>query len=872
MVTLEELNVLRQKNDWDALAQQARLQLQTQPNTDYALRALVQALEKTNQKTAEYEDALIRLLHVKDRLLETARKLAAYYQETNQSHEAIRNYQTALTLAVDERQYKVVDDLWMELIDLSPETLPFYLQIADKLHDQKQSQKSVTLLNTLLPILEEKGDHKNRLVIYKHLMKYTPEDESLRQAIATVCKDYFGDSPDLERVLEHTGILQTRPIQEAFADLETLVLFLPDRFVQHPDWGIGRVKDLDMLMGRVKINFQRKRNHTMGLELARKALGQLDPEDFRVLSVIDKPRLETMKNENPVELIKIVLNSLNRTMTSKQLKEALAPAVMADRHWSNWWSNTSSLLRKDPYISITGGSLKTVVLRDEPASEEDDLLTRFDETKSAAIKVEQIYEYLRTTRKSDLNRTIISHFSEHLGLIVNRRRNPVERIEIWYVNEELKGYLESVQSLPEDILDRTFEDIEKSIQYLQRLRYKTHQQRYAIHMREKKPEQWVDAFRTLLTEPNVNIRNEIADALRQEDHEAVLMEVVDSSLNTYREVPHTFIWLADKSLSGTETWFDGKISKPVLIDRLLLLIDFLTSQAKRRDRDESVWLRKVASDAREIIRRDNYKIFKQSLEESDESIAESIYRRAQANEGIDGRASMDLTTIVRARHPNIFQVATEEESLVPEGVLCLPVTLSVKKALLKRLIEIDLPAVVEEIDVARQHGDLRENAEYHAAKDKQRLLASQTGELQEQLQTAQAIELSSVDTSHIGFGVRFTLKSVGADDQESYIMLGPWESDPDNNILSYQAPFARMFMGQQAGEEVEVEMPTHTGRYIVVSIDPIPQEIIATITSRIAPESDYTPNLDTESDDEPDSQTVGASESERSSSEEEHAS
>jgi len=142
-----------------------------------------------------------------------------------------------------------------------------------------------------------------------------------------------------------------------------------------------------------------------------------------------------------------------------------------------------------------------------------------------------------------------------------------------------------------------------------------------------------------------------------------------------------------------------------------------------------------------------------------------------------------------------------------------------------------LPEVVREIETARGHGDLKENAEYHAAKDKQKLLASQVAELQEALHTAQVVNLEEVDPDRIGFGTVFRIAPFGSNAEEEYIMLGPWESNPDRNILSFQAPFARVFMGKTVGENVEIELPMHTGRYAVLAIDPLTEERLSSLAS-----------------------------------------
>ena len=664
-------------------------------------------------------------------------------------------------------------------------------------------------------------------------MEYTPRDESLRERFIDILGNLYSEASHFPEILEFSDIKKNRKLEEALEEIDTFTQFMPDSFVLHSDWGIGRVTDLNMLRKKVTINFQRKRNHQMDISLAKNIVTRLEPGDFRISLVTNKEELKRLATEKPVQLIRVVLKSYGGTLSAKDIKEKLSPTIIAEKEWTNWWSKTNSELRRDPYVSVSSGSAKTYSLKEQATSDEDQLLIRFDEAKFPRDKVDMIYEYLRTTKRGDIHEAVIKQFSKRIHAITPKRQSQVEQIELWYTNEDLKEYIPSLESLPIELIDKTLEDPQKSIGILKRLRIRNHELRYIERFQQIHPEGWVEAFKQKLLEEDIQARDEIAEYLIRADHLEIVISTADTALSDYRKYPQPFIWLARKTLLGECDWLEGKTLKSSIIERLLVLTDYLTSQAKRRDKDEAAWLRKVAADAREIIRRNHYALVKKHIQDADESLAQSIYRRAQTNEGLDARTSADLTTIIRARFPSLFAHAKVEESLLPEGLYCLKESYTIKQALLKRLVEIELPTVVKEIETARGLGDLRENAEYHAAKDKQKLLASQTAELQDMLQKARAIDLSEVNTEQIAFGTKFFIKPVGSEAQEGYMMLGPWESDPDNGILSYQAPFAACFMAKKTGEIINVDLPRHTGRYEISTITQIPEEEIQIILKRI---------------------------------------
>jgi transcription elongation factor GreA len=138
---------------------------------------------------------------------------------------------------------------------------------------------------------------------------------------------------------------------------------------------------------------------------------------------------------------------------------------------------------------------------------------------------------------------------------------------------------------------------------------------------------------------------------------------------------------------------------------------------------------------------------------------------------------------------------------------------------LKRLKNDDRPAIIRAIAEARAHGDLSENAEYHAAKERQGFIESRVIELEDKLRRAQVIDPKSLKGDKVKFGA--TVKVVDADtDQETcYQIVGPDEADIKNGLLSISAPLARALIGRGEGDTVEVNTPGGGKSYEVLSVE-----------------------------------------------------
>jgi len=138
---------------------------------------------------------------------------------------------------------------------------------------------------------------------------------------------------------------------------------------------------------------------------------------------------------------------------------------------------------------------------------------------------------------------------------------------------------------------------------------------------------------------------------------------------------------------------------------------------------------------------------------------------------------------------------------------------------LKRLKSTDRPAIIKAIAEARAHGDLSENAEYHAAKERQGFIESRVIELEDKLRRAQVIDIKTLSGDKVKFGA--TVKVVDADtDQETvYQLVGPDEADIKCGLLSISAPLARALIGKGEGDTVEVSTPGGGKSYEVLSVE-----------------------------------------------------
>lgn len=141
------------------------------------------------------------------------------------------------------------------------------------------------------------------------------------------------------------------------------------------------------------------------------------------------------------------------------------------------------------------------------------------------------------------------------------------------------------------------------------------------------------------------------------------------------------------------------------------------------------------------------------------------------------------------------------------------------KAELKKLKSEDRPRVIAAIAEAREHGDLKENAEYHAAREQQGFIEGRIQEIEGKLGSAQIIDVTKLpNTGKVVFGTTVELIDVDSEEELSYQIVGEDEADVKSGLIAFSTPIARGLLGKQEGDEVSVDVPGGTRTFEVLGV------------------------------------------------------
>jgi transcription elongation factor GreA len=201
-------------------------------------------------------------------------------------------------------------------------------------------------------------------------------------------------------------------------------------------------------------------------------------------------------------------------------------------------------------------------------------------------------------------------------------------------------------------------------------------------------------------------------------------------------------------------------------------------------------------------------------------VIKDLTRTLQLSPSFDDMDKRSLLARIVKHFPAIQPLISGEQHVKQDTALVVSwESLERRKTEYTELVHKKIPANSREIAIARSYGDLRENHEYKAAKEMQKLLMRRKGELENQLGRARGTDFQNVITDAVNFGTRVKVTDLTAQHAETFTILGAWDFDVEQGIISYLSPIAQSLLGHKVSEEVEFEMDGVRKRFRIEAIE-----------------------------------------------------
>lgn len=775
----------------------------------FALRTLANAYrEENNEKIWDIYESLVKLDYEE---ADIAKLLAEKYEKDGNMEDAVDYYKKALLRYVNRKTLNQIKEVWIKLIALIPEEIDFFYLVQRKIAKSISDIRSASLMQELYAYYKDNQKWDTAIDILKLILSIDEKDSWARKELTECFRGKYADHSQLDDYIRISNLTQSwRNVFEAISDFEKHIAFDAKNFVFHRSWGVGIIRKVQD--DEISINFGKKFGiRSMSLKMAVNALQPLQKDHIWVLKATkSKEELAKMIKADKAWALKVIIKSFGNSCDFKRIKAELVPSILTAGEWTSWNTGAHKVLENDSTFGVNPNDISMYMVRDRAISQEEKLSNEFKAQKQFFMRIDILMKFAQDAdTESELFADMFSYFTGYLrafssvneqtlaAFLVIRRivtEHPHMNPGISYTFEQLYGEIKNPNALYLALKDTKNTFLRKD---------------FLTCIRTLLPDwqkQYVRLFPTVL-------QQEMLTALLNNGHTDLLKQLAINSFENFRDYREAALFFFKESQN--EDWFkETGISFEKQLITLIHILDVTYREiANHRD----------TTDNRKINRQVQLLLFKENtlltyMLENDEDTITRLYTLVNDVRDLDPAIKMNMRNRILEKHPEFKFYGTEEKTVVTRGLIVTAKMLDQKKQQLEHIISVEVPENSKEIGEALAQGDLRENAEYKAAKERQQQLNSTASRLQDEIDRAQIFDPSTVTTARVSFGTTVFLLNKNTGKDEEYTILGPWESDPDNKIISYMSPLGNALMNAKENEELNFEINEQSYAYTVKKI------------------------------------------------------
>jgi transcription elongation factor GreA-like protein/transcription elongation GreA/GreB family factor len=628
----------------------------------------------------------------------------------------------------------------------------------------------------------------------------TTNSSQLADLVFSVVQEKYEKEKFYKDALKLTGLRGRENFQGALRAFALLAHFKIGNFVFHTGgWGIGEIRDISFLREQVSIEFDRVAGFKdLSFVNAFKVLIPIAKENFLAMRFGNADLLEKQAKEDPTAVIRMLLRDLG-PKSAAEIKEELCDFVIPSATWARWWQGARTKLKKDTMIEVPTELKDPFRLRKAEIAYEEQLLETLEKNGEADFLIQTVYAFLRdfpeALKKSDFRSRLEKKLNEVLA--VHELTHPQE-LQVHLLLEDLGQDREKVEVAVQELLKR-FQPTEELVQKIGIVAFR---KRILVGIKKHLPE-WIKIFLNLLY---VLEQNSLRDFLLQELQEAAPRELeikLRELLDSPAKYPDAFLWYFHKLIPSSELPFSDQEGKSRFFEAFLILLSEIENVPERRDSVKKMHGMLIAG---------RYAIVRQVMQKASlEEVKEFLLLATKCHSLSDHDIKI-FYSLAEVVHPKIGLGKKRDarwDDVTDEVIWTTQAGYQTLQQRIQQIATVETVEVAEEIKVARSHGDLRENSEFKFALEKRERMQAELKLLSNQLNKARILTKEDVITDEVDVGVIVDCKTSDGE-LVSYTLLGPWDADPERNILSFQSKLAQSMKGLGVGGAFQVQGDTHT--------------------------------------------------------------
>lgn len=698
---------------------------------------------------------------------------------------------------INNRDFHKFLVLWEEYCTSESVEAEEFSQLLKAVKSSEMARHFGQIVETALPLWKTIQNKQDSYEILRLLIDLqTTNSPVLAELTMETLKEFHGSDPKFQERLRLAGLRNMDNFQGAISKYDLLAHMSKGNTVFHTGgWGTGEIIEVSFVREHLVIEFENVGGRKdLSFSNAFKTLIPLPSSHFLARRFTNPDLLEQEGKKDPFGLIKLLLHDLG-PKTAAEIKDELAELVIPENEWTKWWQGARAKLKKNPFIESPETVKEPFYLRKAELSPEERLTQTMQNKTDISQIIQTSYAFVRDTPNALKNVETKQSLQEKLLALANDKQiTQDQKLQIHLLLEQFFGHSTSSKEIS-DIIQQQ-EDLASLINSVDIAAFK---KRALIAIKENRKD-WTSHFLDLLfTLPQAQLRDYLLRELNaKEENRSKLEKKLKDLISHPARYPEIVVWYFQKILNEDEETilpYQHPTGRIQFFEAFFIVFNVLESSPTQRD-----LLKKMYN----MISNNRYALVRQLLQQTDLESAKELLLLASKCHSLTSHDMKILQSLTEVVHPSLASKQTkgepkeaQEEEIwtTEEGYLRIQ----------EKIRQIGTVEVVEnarEIEAARALGDLRENSEFKFAQERRARLQSELKTLSSQLNRARIITPDDIHPHEVGIGCKVEMI-----DQKGkktyYTILGPWDADPEKNILSFNSKLAQAMVGKKPGESFQ---------------------------------------------------------------------
>jgi transcription elongation factor GreA-like protein/transcription elongation GreA/GreB family factor len=691
---------------------------------------------------------------------------------------------------INNRDFHKFLVLWEEYCTGDTVDTEEFIQILKAVKSSELAKPFGQIIETALPLWRQISNDSESYAVLRLLIDLeTTNSPVLYDLTMETLKKFHGKDPKFEERMRFVNLRQKETLQGSIARYDLVRHMSKGNMVFHTGgWGTGEIIEVSNIREHLLIEFENVGGRKdVSFANAFKTLIPLAEDHFLARRFSDPDLLEKEGKQDPVELIKLLLRDLG-PQTAAEIKDELAELVIPDTEWTKWWQATRTKIKKDPLIETPASLKERFYLRKASLTPEKRLFSIIQTKTEPNEIIQATYNLVRDTPGALKDPQIKQTLQDKLLELLERSElSPNQSLQVYLLLEQFFGYKSKENHLAYQI--ESCKDIEEMVQDTDIVALK---KRLLIAIKEYRPD-WAQIFLSLLFKlSQVQLRDYLLKELNKDESKPLFEQKIKTLLEDPFLSPETFLWYFQKIVSKgkDDIPFQNKEGQGLFFEAFLTLLAQLEAQNVHKE---------LVKKMQGMLSAQRYAMVRQLLQGTSLEYTKEILLLVSKCHSLGDHDMKILRSLAEVVHPSLAAAKVRKEPTSEDQIWTTEEGYLKVQERLRQIGTIEMIENAREIEAARALGDLRENSEFKFAQERRARLQSELKTLSEQLGRARIITKEDIHSEEVGVGCTVDIKDESGK-QISYSILGPWDADPDQNILSFNSKLAQTMVGLKKGE------------------------------------------------------------------------